>query len=273
MSHPSDPSRRQSPQTPRPLAQFAIVGVDRRGSKPISTVIEAVDEAQARLLAERQGIILSDLKPMHPLAGAAAVKLARDDPHDRFNRHHAEEWGKPQAEEDEVWQDQGPPIPDNAGRPYTHGSYLPGTSSQSQGQAVHTISPLGFLVILLGLGALVYFVALRDAGPGAMLSFFNPQAASAEVVSNPSTVLQPDERVRPEAAVVEYFPPAGEKLILQATAPATRNTTGSAVISGQVISRGHRIAGYRLAQVNQGWVVLQKQNELIALRIAKQAPR
>lgn len=274
---PPIPPRRPAGQgqPPPPKGHFSVVGVDRVTNRAVSTVIEARDDDEGRALAEQKGIVVQQFMPMHPLAGAAALKMARDDPNDRFNHHPGHEPSEEEAAAafiDEL---------ENAGRP--HIDPLPqGFNSraafreQQQAYATTASPPSGALgwlsaaAIVVAAFGLLYFTVLKDDGLEHLAAVFKPQPIQAQTVP---LIEEPHQQTATaEAAVAKLQPQNGNTLKLQATAPPTRNTAGSAVISEQIVQRGQTIGGYRLVQINDGWVVLQRNGKLVALRIASDKP-
>ena len=278
--------------TPQVMAQFAVVGVDTQTGQPVSTVIEARSENEAQELAQQQGIIVDEFKPMHPLAGAAAVQMARNDPDDRFNQHasyaeHAQGTGTQPARQ--APQPQGPP---DIQRPL-----IDGPSAETMGQVRQPkTSPLGGVAVLGVVGALgflLYSAMLKDGGARDLFALLatGPQSAEASIdISEPLgvdwTEIQgfedwqyvndlADPISGTDAAGSGDAPaqaPAGPTLRLEAIIPPTSSGgghRGSAVIGGRIIRPGGEVGGYRLVLVRDKHVLLQKGDKLVALRMSK----
>jgi hypothetical protein len=256
------------------MAHFAVVGVDQRTHEVVSTVIEARSEDEAQQIAQRQGIIVDEFKPMHPLAGAAAVEMARHDPNDRFNLpSHLEH--EPDAAEPAY---QGPAM--GCGRPSMAG---PDSENLRGGGR----SPLGVASVLMILGVvagLLWVTILRDGEAQRVLASLLPGPQSVEAAIDVTEPLGVDlaaiqgfedwEYVH--TLDIEPMEPlkAGDKLRLEAIIPPTRTAgghRGSAVIGGRIVRPGQAIAGYRLVLIRDKHVLLQKGDRLIALRMTRDA--
>lgn len=262
-----------APRPPaQPMAHFAIVGLDHETGENISTVIEARSENDAQEMALRMGITVHEFKPMHPLAGAAAVQMARSDPRDRFNHHPSyAESAQGQARPTEQADDDHPayiPIP---------GEGVPGAV-----RAPETSNPLGSLAILLVVGVvagLLYITVLRDGGAQQVMAMIAPPPAPVEAAFDVTEPLGVDlsgvegfEDWSAEKSISQIQTPKDTKLRLEATIPPSpsgqaHGLRGSAVIGGQIVTPGQTIAGYRLIQVRDGMVLLQKDGKVVALRI------
>ncbi len=277
-----DPHRRPSapPRQAEPLGHFAVVGLDQQTHETVSTVIQARSEDDAQRIAQQQGLIIHEFKPMHPLAGAAALQLARSDPYDRFNLpSHLE---TPPAD---PHRRAASPAAATSGRALmqdTEFSPRPGTQARSP------LGTFGVLTVLAVVGGVFYFTAVRDGGfRDTLVSLLpGPDAARAQAIDV-------DQPLGVNLAEVQGFedwqyvndlpstastnsnaiaPAPPRKLRLEATIPATRAAgghRGSAVIGGQIIRPGQEIAGYRLVLVRDQHVLLQHGNKLIALRMSK----
>ena len=161
----------------------------------------------------------------------------------------------------------------NAGRPYLDQMYLPrsgrrhgrrpriGLSSASAGRV-----GLGLVVAMVG--TLAWLGLVRHEGYRDLLAVMSPMPAAAQATPPLPADAEPGRSVQAAGAVDEVQRATGGPLRLQATAPPTARTPGSAVLGGVIVRHGQTIAGYRLVQINPGWVVLQKGNALIALRVA-----
>lgn len=287
---PLPPDRPASPRgqavpvgvaTPQVLAQFAVVGVDQKTGQPVSTVIEARSENEAQELAQQQGIIVDEFKPMHPLAGAAAVQMARSDPKDRFNQHagHAENAQSLQntraaaqaaAEQDES---QRPLMTGPGGGPD-----VPGMVRKPQTSSLGVLAVLGVIAVM---GGVLYTSLFKDGGVREVMAALTPGPQSVEASINV------DQPVNVDLSAIQGFddwqyvsdleptpttPTFSDKIRLEAIIPPTRNGgghRGSAVIGGQIIRPGQEIAGYRLVLVRDKHVLLQKGDRLVALRMGK----
>ena len=270
------------PTPPQPLGHFAIVGVDQHTGEPVSTVIEARSEDDAQRIAQRQGIHVDEFRPMHPLAGVAAAKLARDDPHDRFNRP------SPRVEDacGEGAAGVGRGGEAGVGRPLMHDTEM---SRRGAKAARGPAGTAGVLLVLLAAGAVFYFTAVRDGGLRQLTVSLLPGPqhvhAAAIDVDQPLGVdlaavqgfedwqyvddLDTPSAIRGSSHAGETSPP--RRLRLEATVPATRaggGHRGAAVIGGRILHPGHEIAGYRLVLVRDRHVLLQQGDRLIALRMA-----
>ena len=256
------PANRRRNKRAEPMAHFAIVGVDQHTQQVVSTVIEALSEDDAQQIAQRQGIIIDEFKPMHPLAGAAAVKMARSDPGDRFNTY---------ATDDEESEAVGPA----GGRPSMAGP--DSTSFQTAPRG-----PLGALstaVVLAVVGGTLWFTVLKDGEAGRFLTSLMPGPQSVEAAIDVSEPLGVDLGKIQGFDDWQYVNTldtkdqplkAGDTLRLEAIIPPTRGGgghRGSAVIGGRIISPGDSIAGYRLVLVREKHVLLQKGDRLVALRM------
>ena len=269
------------PRPAEPLGHFAVVGVDQSTGQVVSTVIEARSEDDAQRIAQQQGILVDEFKPMHPLAGAAAVKLARDDPADRFNRpaHLAD---LPTAPEPRAAACSSSGA---VGRP----SMLdPQFSGRPRSASRGPLGSLGVAAVLALAGVVFYITAVRDGGLQQTLIGLlpGPQPAMAE----PIDLHEPlgvdlaevqgfedwqyvDDLGSGDAAGARASSTAGRQLRLQAIIPATRAAgghRGSAVIGGEIIRPGQTIAGYRLVLVREKHVLLQRGDRLIALRMSSE---
>lgn len=276
--------------TPQPLAHFAVVGVDTQTGQPISTVIEARSENEAQQLAQQKGIIVDEFKPMHPLAGAAAAKLARDDPRDRFNppSHLAPDpQGRAAPGPGYVNPDTHSTVGSHAADdpdylspriPLGLASAEPGPVRQPKGSG-----PFGGLAVLAVLGliaAIAYVSVLSDGGLGSALASFIPAPEPVEAAFDVTEPLGIDlsnidgyEEWTPDRTITDMPGPANGKLFLQATVPPIASGPdnvyrgGSAVIAGRIVTPGQSIAGYRLVRVYDRYVLLQKDRKLVALRM------
>ncbi|MEM9419669.1 MAG: hypothetical protein AAGA25_11560 [Planctomycetota bacterium] len=276
-----------APAAPKqPMAHFAIVGLDHQTGQNISTVIEARSEDDAQETALRMGITVHEFKPMHPLAGAAAVQMARSDPTDRFNQHPA--YIDPATgRAPETGHPSGAPVPTAE-----HAPQHPLTAHAGQPGAVRqpeSNNPLGSLavVVILGvIGGLVYLTVLKDGGAQQVMAMIAPAPVEVEAAFD---VTEPLDDYLNQLEGIEDFdmlpvktlaeqqeaeaPAKPKTLRLEATIPPTasgkkQGLRGSAVIGGQVITPGQSVGGYRLIQVRDGMVLLQKDGKVIALRIA-----
>ncbi|MEM1108564.1 MAG: hypothetical protein AAGH99_07735 [Planctomycetota bacterium] len=273
-----EPSRRPgAPKPPsQPMAHFAIVGLDHKTGENISTVIEARSEDDAQETALRLGITVHEFKPMHPLAGAAAVQMARSDPHDRFNQHPAyvnPHTGHPVDAPDSP---EAPTIPLAAG-PGVPGSIREPETSNSAGA-------FAVLGVVLVVGSLLYFTVLRDGGAQQVMAMIAPPPVEVEAAFDVTEPLNIDLSEVPgyENASTTTNQTldqigAGKQtpLRLEATIPPSETARanglrGSAVIGGQIVTPGQTIAGYRLIQVRDSVVLLQKNGKVVALRITPQ---
>lgn len=264
--------------TPQVMAQFAVVGVDTKTGQPVSTVIEARSENEAQELAQQQGIIVDEFKPMHPLAGAAAVKMARSDPQDRFNQH-------PSYVEHAQGAGMAPGKPSGPNRPPQdfQRPLIDGPSAGTMGQVRQPkTSPLGVVAVIgvVGvLGALLYTAVLKDGGARDLFALLaaGPQSAEASIdISEPVGIdlasIQGFEDWQYVNDLNSPDPKAGDTLKLEAIIPPTTSGhghRGSAVIGGQIIRPGGEVGGYRLVLVRDKHVLLQKGDKLIALRMSK----
>ncbi|MEM7627516.1 MAG: hypothetical protein AAF333_18115 [Planctomycetota bacterium] len=279
--------------TPQVMAQFAVVGVDTKTGQPISTVIEARSENEAQQIAQQQGIIIDEFKPMHPLAGAAAVKMARSDPDDRFNQHpsyaeHAQGAGMAAAPAPTA----GAPAPDphDIQRPLIDGP-APGTMGAVRQPQTNPLGALAVLGVVGALAFLMYTAVLKDGGARELFALLaaGPNAAEASIdIAEPVGIdlasiqgfedwqyvndldSAPGNAAGPVAGEAEAGPTS--TLRLEAIIPPTPSGyghRGSAVIGGQIVRPGGEVAGYRLVLVRDQHVLLQKGDKLIALRMSK----
>ncbi|MEO0515128.1 MAG: hypothetical protein AAF086_07525 [Planctomycetota bacterium] len=280
-----EPTRRPgAPRPPsQPMAHFAILGLDHQTGENISTVIEARSENDAQEMALRLGITVHEFKPMHPLAGAAAVKMARSDPRDRFNQHPS------YAQSAGLTQDDGER--ESIPHPPAPGEGVPGSVRQPT-----TSNPLGSLAVVGVVGfvaALLYLTVLRDGGAQQVMAMIAPAPPPVEAAFDVTEPLGVDlrgvegfEDWSPDKSIGQIKTPLDTKLRLEATIPPKRSERsvhgvndsggtsggrGSAVIGGQIITPGQTIAGYRLIQVRDGMVLLQKNGKVLALRIANRS--
>ncbi|MEM8738387.1 MAG: hypothetical protein AAGG38_07925 [Planctomycetota bacterium] len=267
--------------TPQPMGHFAIVGVDTQTGQPTSTVIEARSENEAQQIAQQHGIIVDEFKPMHPLAGAAAAKLARDDPNDRFNRPgHLHEQTRStvgsHAAHDDDYLSPRLPLADMS-------TWDRGAAPQKRTASGGPLGTLAVVAVLLAVGGLVYNSVLRDGGLQQVVASMLPQPAAVEAAFDVTEPLGVDlsqiegfgfEEWTPDQRVTDLPGPANGRLFLQATVPPTANSRhpGSAVISGRLIQPGQTIAGYRLIRVFDKHVLLQNGRKLVALRMPKNTP-
>ncbi|MEM9882103.1 MAG: hypothetical protein AAF800_04210 [Planctomycetota bacterium] len=268
------PTRRQDapPPRPEPMAHFAVLGLDHRTGQNISTVIEARSENHAQDLALRMGITVHEFKPMHPLAGAAAVEMARRDPTDRFNQP--------------AHLDPAPGIRAAPGTGSTASPETPPPGTFRPDQLVPTpetrwtpkSNPLGSLAVLTVLGlvaALLYVTVLRDGGARTILAAVIPapvEVAPMYDVSEPFdadlTFLEATGPPAPDSLSQSDQPDRPAALRLEGTVPPNaRQPRGAAVIAGTILTPGQSVAGYRLVQVRDAHVLLQKDGRLVALRI------
>lgn len=286
--------------TPQVMGHFAVVGVDTQTGQPISTVIEARSENEAQELAQQQGIIVDEFKPMHPLAGAAAVQMARSDPNDRFNQHpsyteHAQGVGiKPKA------QPNAQAHAHEIQRPLIDGPSA-GTMGQVRQPKTNPLGSVAVLVVMGVLGFLLYTAVLKDGGARDLFLLLagGPQSAQASIdISEPVGVdlesiqgfedwqyvndLNPgtgETSAAPaanESSTADASTPQPAKLRLEAIIPPTtsgQGHRGSAVIGGQIVRPGGEVGGYRLVLVRTQHVLLQKGNKLIALRMSKDSAK
>lgn len=272
-----EPQRRPgAPRSPsQPLAHFAILGLDHQTGENISTVIEARSEDDAQEMALRLGITVHEFKPMHPLAGAAAVKMARSDPRDRFNHHPS--YAESAAGSAGSGSALDVEAPHHA--PQSAGPGVPGSIREPS-----TSNPLGSLAVVGVVGfvaALLYLTVLRDGGAQQVMAMIAPAPAPVEAAFDVTEPLGVDlrgvkgfEDWSPEKSIGQIKTPADTKLRLEATIPPSATARanglrGSAVIGGQIITPGQTIAGYRLVQVQDGLVLLQKNGKVVALRMTR----
>lgn len=278
----AESTRRPSapPRPAEPLGHFAIVGVDQLTHEVISTVIEARSEDDAQRIAQQKGIVVDEFKPMHPLAGAAALELARNDPRDRFNQPaHLDDLPPPPPAASRC-SDSG-----SVGRPSMQDTAF---SPRKRPARRGPLGSLGVAAVLALAGGVFYVTAVRDGGLQQTLISLLPGPASAHAAE-----IDLDAPVGVNLAEVQGFddwqyvndltttPAAdhrtadatpGRTLRLEAIIPATRAAgghRGSAVIGGQIVRPGQAIAGYRLVLVRDKHVLLQKGDRLIALRMAQ----
>lgn len=266
------PRRPGAPPSPsQPMAHFAIVGLDHQTGENVSTVIEARSENDAQEMALRLGITIHEFKPMHPLAGAAAVKMARSDPRDRFNHHPSyAESAEGRGAHDPREALPYPPVP---------AAGVPGSVREPQ-----TSNPLGSLAVLLVVGVvagLLYLTVLRDGGAQQVMAMIAPPPAPVEAAFDVTEPLGVDlsgvegfENWSPDKSIDQIKTPKDTKLRLEATIPPSKTARanglrGSAVIGGEIITPGQTVAGYRLIQVRDGMVLLQRDGKVVALRMAK----
>ncbi len=256
----------------QPMAHFAILGLDHQTGENISTVIEARSEDDAQEIALRLGITVHEFKPMHPLAGAAAVKMARRDPRDRFNQSPS--YATPANEQP---QDLMP-------SPRAAGPGVPGAVRQPTSS--HPLGSLAVVVVVGFVAALLYLTVLRDGGAQQVMAMIAPAPPPVEAAFDVTEPLGIDlrgvegfEDWSPEKSIGQ-IKTQDPKLRLEATIPPKRSGgtanglnnsggRGSAVIGGQIVTPGQTIAGYRLIQVRDGMVLLQNEGKVVALRIAK----
>ncbi|MEL7087370.1 MAG: hypothetical protein AAGL98_02830 [Planctomycetota bacterium] len=304
----SGPNQRAVPvgvATPQVLGHFAVVGVDTQTGQPVSTVIEARSENEAQQFAQQQGIIVDEFKPMHPLAGAAAVKMARSDPHDRFNQHpgyaeHARDVSTPPPPSSSANR-----LPQNRDfqRPLIDGPPA-GTMGQVRRPQTSPLGAVAVLAVVGVLGGLLYVAVLKDGGARdllAMLAAGPPSAEASIDIAEPVGVnlasiqgfedweyvndltADPAPGTADRADAADHAVSTGGKpvaaaatnrpggLRLEAIIPPTtsgRGHRGSAVIGGQIVRPGGEISGYRLVLVRTQHVLLQKGDKLIALRMS-----
>lgn len=279
-STPPDATRRPGspPAKPAPMAHFAILGLDHQTGENISTVIEARSENDAQEMALRLGITVHEFKPMHPLAGAAAVKMARSDPRDRFNQHpsYAQSLSgdSPNAVLVNESETQSQPFIPGA----EAGAGVPGSVRQpTTNNSVGVLAVLGVIAVVCGL---FYMTVLRGGGAQqvmAMIAPPPPQVQAAFDVTEPLGVdltgVEGFEDWSPDKSI-HQIKSTTQPLRLEATIPPSRSARragvqGSAVIGGQILTPGQSIAGYRLVQVRDGMVLMQKDDKLVALRMAE----
>ncbi|MEM6856035.1 MAG: hypothetical protein AAF593_16645, partial [Planctomycetota bacterium] len=149
-------------------------------------------------------------------------------------------------------------------------------------RAPETSNPLGSLAILLVVGVvagLLYITVLRDGGAQQVMAMIAPPPAPVEAAFDVTEPLGVDlsgvegfEDWSAEKSISQIQTPKDTKLRLEATIPPSpsgqaHGLRGSAVIGGQIVTPGQTIAGYRLIQVRDGMVLLQKDGKVVALRI------
>jgi len=279
---PNEPVRRPgAPRPPsQPMAHFAILGLDHQTGENISTVIEARSENDAQDMALRLGITVHEFKPMHPLAGAAAVQMARRDPRDRFNQHPS--YTTPGSAPGSAPGSKPTPR-DQPDVPLAVGPGVPGVPGAIREPSAR--NPLGGLAVLGVVGfvaTLLYLTVLRDGGAQQVMAMVAPAPAPVEAAFDVTEPLGVDlrdvagfEAWSPEKSINQIKTPQNAKLRLEATIPPSaaaraNGLRGSAVIGGQIVTPGQTIAGYRLVQIQDGLVLLQKNGNFVALRITKE---
>ena len=162
----------------------------------------------------------------------------------------------------------------NAGRPYLGGGPLragaPADKRRRRGRRLTParLGPVGLVLAAAALGLLTYRGLVQGDAYQHILAVMSPAAASAAAAPSLPPIHPTDRPARAGGAVPQINLPAGRTLRLQATAPPTAHTRGSAVLNGIIVNQGDTVAGYHLAQVNSGWVVLQNGDRLVALRLA-----
>ncbi|MBB6430294.1 hypothetical protein [Algisphaera agarilytica] len=269
------------------MAHFAIVGLDHQTGQNVSTVIEARSEDDAQETALRMGITVHEFKPLHPLAGAAAVQMARSDPHDRFNQHpayidpatgQAPETGHPTAP-------TPPPPPGHVPQhPLTAHTAQPATARQPESNT--SVGSIAVLLILGVICGLAYLTVIQGGGAQQVMAMIAPAPVEVEAAFDVTEPLDDylnqlegmeDLDMIPVQTLAknvdEQAPAEPTKLRLEATIPPTASgkahgLRGSAVIGGQIVTPGQSVAGYRLIQVRDGMVLLEKDGKIMALRIA-----
>lgn len=256
---PARPAGR--PRQQEPLGHFSIVGVDQMTNRMVTTVIEARSEDDAQRIAQAKGIIVHEFKPMHPLAGAAALKMARADPNDRFNEFPSyvetvESFGGQDASEHHY--NPGPGVPGAVREP----------APTSRGGV------LAVLTIIAVACGLMYVTVFQQGGTQVLADLINPapEPTQASITLSESSYHLLDTGETPSAAKPQVQRENGQVLKLEATVPPRDGRRGSAVISGQILKPGDRVGGYRLVQVHDGWVLLQRNGKLVALKMPKDKP-
>lgn len=279
---PADANRRPGspPPTRQPMAHFAILGLDHHSGENISTVIEARSENDAQEMAMRMGITVHEFKPMHPLAGAAAVKMARSDPRDRFNQHpsYAESVAGTLASSDSSGPADTQPRSHYPGALPGAGAGVPGSVRQPvTNNSLGGLAVLGVVAVVVGL---FYLTVLRGGGAQQVLAMIAPPPPPIEAAFDVTEPLGVDltgvegfEDWSPDKSI-HQIKSTTRPLRLEATVPPSRGARragvqGSAVIGGRILTPGHSIAGYRLVQVRDGVVLMQKDGKLVALRMAE----
>ncbi|MEM8495330.1 MAG: hypothetical protein AAF663_08085, partial [Planctomycetota bacterium] len=165
-----------------------------------------------------------------------------------------------------------PTIPPDAG------PGVPGSIREPQ-----TGSPLGALAVvgvIAAVAGLLYLTVLRDGGAQQVMAMIAPEPAEVEAAFDVTEPLGVDlsgvegfEDWSSDKSIDELETPKQATLRLEATIPPSPSARanglrGSAVIGGQIVTPGQTIAGYRLVQVRDGMVLLQKDARIVALRIA-----
>ncbi len=164
----------------------------------------------------------------------------------------------------------------NAGRPYlgggSGGSSSARTPADERRRRGRRLTPArlgtaGLALAAAALGLLTYRGLVQGDAYRHILAVMSPAAASAAAAPSLPPTHPTDRPARAGGAAHQINLPAGRTLRLQATAPPTALTRGSAVLNGIIVHQGDTVVGYRLAQVNPGWVVLQNGDRLVALRL------
>ena len=224
--------------------EFVVVGVDHRTGEPVSITVEARSEDHAQELALRRGVTVQEFRAV-PRTAAGSVEAAAS--------------GATGA---------------GAGRP-TMGE--PGLKRE-EGGAGWALPSFGGRTGLLGIGLVLAVVlgllgrsVLDDDGLLHLAAVLVPTPAAAEASIDVTAPLEIDwSRYEWSSALAALERPnhrPGEALRLEAVVPPTRGHRGAAVIGGQVVEPGQRVAGYRLIAVRGGHVVLERDGKLVALRM------